>query len=146
MWNFGNFLGPFGIFNFFAECILFGTQRSLSLPSAIKIHSAKPLGWILNWIFGVFQMTSDEETHNIKVVDLEKLRNFVVQIFFIWIHLRSRICVWISQIWNWNFANDLGSKNLQHQSCRSRKVMKLCSSNFFIWIHLGPRTNNLISG
>ena len=33
-------------------------------------------------------MTSDEETHNIKVLDLEKLRNFVVHNFFIWIHLR----------------------------------------------------------
>ena len=33
-------------------------------------------------------MISDEETHNIKVVDLEKLRNFVVHNFFIWIHLR----------------------------------------------------------
>ena len=57
-------------------------------------------------------MTSDKETHNIKVVDLEKLRNFVVHNFFIWIHLRSWICVWISQIWNSNFANDLGSKKL----------------------------------
>jgi len=28
-------------------------------------------------------MTSDEETHNSKVVDLEKLRNFVVHNFFI---------------------------------------------------------------
>jgi hypothetical protein len=32
-------------------------------------------------------MTSDGETIKIKVVDLEKLRNFVVDIFFIWIRL-----------------------------------------------------------
>ena len=31
--------------------------------------------------------TSDKKTYNIKVVDLEKLWNFVVQKFFIWIHL-----------------------------------------------------------
>ena len=57
-------------------------------------------------------MTSDKETHNIKVVDLEKLRNFVVHNFFIWIHLEFWIYVWISQIWNSNFANDFGSKKL----------------------------------
>ena len=32
-------------------------------------------------------MTSDEETTNMEVVDLEKLCNFVVDNFFIWIHL-----------------------------------------------------------
>ena len=83
-------------------------------------------------------MTSDEETHNSKVVDLEKLRNFVVHNFFIWMHLGFQICVWISQIWNSNFANNLGSKNLQHQSCRSRKVIRICSSIIFYLNSLGP--------
>ena len=35
----------------------------------------------------ILQMTSDQKTYNIKVVDLEKLWNFVVQNFFIWIRL-----------------------------------------------------------
>ena len=55
-------------------------------------------------------MTSDEETHNSKVADIEKLRNFVVHNFFIWMHLGFQICVWISQISDSNFANDLGQK------------------------------------
>jgi hypothetical protein len=32
-------------------------------------------------------MTSNGETTKTKVTDLEKLCNFVVEIFFIWIHL-----------------------------------------------------------
>jgi hypothetical protein len=32
-------------------------------------------------------MTSDGETTETRVVDLEKLQNFVVNNFFIWIHL-----------------------------------------------------------
>ena len=35
----------------------------------------------------ILQMTSDQKTYNIKVVDLEKLWNFIVQKFFIWIRL-----------------------------------------------------------
>ena len=38
----------------------------------------------------ILQMTSDQKTYNIKVVDLEKLWNFVVQNFFIWIRLEPQ--------------------------------------------------------
>jgi hypothetical protein len=38
-------------------------------------------------------MTSDGETAKIKVIDLEKLQNFVVDNFFIWIHLGSQILI-----------------------------------------------------
>ena len=31
----------------------------------------------------------------------------------------------------WSVSNDLGWRNSQHQSCRSRKVKKLCSSQLF---------------
>ena len=44
----------------------------------------------------ILQTTSDQKTYNIKVVDLEKLKNFVVHNFFILIHLGFQICVWIS--------------------------------------------------
>ena len=37
-----------------------------------------------------FQTDSDRETTKMKVVDLEKLCNFVVDNFFIWIRLRSQ--------------------------------------------------------
>ena len=40
-------------------------------------------------------MTSDEETIKIKVVDLEKLWNFVVDNFLIWNHLVKKNYVWI---------------------------------------------------
>ena len=35
----------------------------------------------------ILRITSNQKTYNIKVVDLEKLWNFVVQIFVIWIYL-----------------------------------------------------------
>ena len=40
-------------------------------------------------------MISDGKTHNIKVVDLEKLWNFVVQNFLIWNNLRPQIVILI---------------------------------------------------
>jgi hypothetical protein len=40
-------------------------------------------------------MTSDGETTKIKVVDLEKLWNFVVDNFLIWNHLINENYVWI---------------------------------------------------
>jgi hypothetical protein len=46
---------------------------------------------------------SDEEMIQMKVVDLEKLHNFVVDNFFIWSHLFKENYIWISQIWNLNF-------------------------------------------
>ena len=45
-------------------------------------------------------MTSDGKTLNIKVVEIEKLWNFVVHNFFIWNHLSSQNMVCIYQIWN----------------------------------------------
>jgi hypothetical protein len=53
-----------------------------------------------------FQTTSNGETLNIKVVDPEKLWNFVVYNFFISNHIVNEI-----QIWNSNFINDLKWKN-----------------------------------
>ena len=41
-------------------------------------------------------MTSDGDTTKMKVVDLKKLWNFVVDNFFIWIHLVMENYVWIS--------------------------------------------------
>ena len=38
----------------------------------------------------ILQTTSDQKTYKIKVVDLEKLWNFVDQIFFNWIHLEPQ--------------------------------------------------------
>ena len=50
----------------------------------------------LKFAIQILQTTSDQKTYNIKVVDLEKLWNFVVQIFFIWIRLEPQISNLIS--------------------------------------------------
>jgi len=44
----------------------------------------------------ILQTTSDKKTYNIKVVDLEKLWNFIVQKFFIWIRLGPQTSNFIS--------------------------------------------------
>jgi len=43
-------------------------------------------------------MTSFEKTVKMKVVDLEKLQNFIVDKFFIWNILVVKNYIWISQI------------------------------------------------
>ena len=47
-------------------------------------------------------MVLDGEMTKMKVADLEKLYNFVVDNFFIWNHFVKENYVWISQIWNLN--------------------------------------------
>ena len=60
-------------------------------------------------------MTSDGQIAKTKVIDLKKLWNFVVDNFFIWNHLVMKNYVWISQIWNLNFINDLEWRNYQNK-------------------------------
>jgi hypothetical protein len=81
--------------------------------------------------FWIFQMDSNGETLNMKVVDPKKLWNFVVYKFFISNHIVNEIQIWISQIWNSNFVVDLKWKNSQHESCRSQKVMIFYSWQVF---------------
>ena len=45
----------------------------------------------------------DEEMTKIKVVDLKKLHNFVIDNFLIWNYFVKENYVWISKIWNLNF-------------------------------------------
>ena len=71
-----------------------------------------------------------------KIVDLQKLWNYVVDNFLIWNYLIMQNYVWISQIWNSNFSNDFGWKNFLNENCRSRRVMKLCSWPLFDFEHL----------
>ena len=48
-------------------------------------------------------MTSDGETIKMKVVDLEKLWNYVVDNFFIWNYLVKENYVWISKYLKFEF-------------------------------------------
>ena len=57
--------------------------------------STKTTFEFLKFEFQNFQTTSDRETTKIKVVDLEKLWNFIVHNFFIWDHLVKENYVWI---------------------------------------------------
>jgi hypothetical protein len=89
----------------------------------------------------IFQMVSNGETLNMKVVDPEKLWNFVLYKFFIWNHIVNEI-----QIWNSNFVNDLKWKNAQHESCRSQKVMKFCSWQVFNFNQFSASKNRFTLG
>jgi len=50
--------------------------------------------WFLKLKIWIFQTTSDGETPKPKVVDLEKLCNFIVDNFFIWNHLLLQNAIW----------------------------------------------------
>lgn len=62
-----------------------------------------------------------------KVINLEKLYNFVVDNFSFEIIYAKKIFVWISHIINLKFSNDLEWKNDQSKSFRSWKIMQVCS-------------------
>jgi hypothetical protein len=51
------------------------------------ILSYKNMFEVLKFKNQILQMTSDQETIKIKVVDLKKLCNFVVDNLFVWIYL-----------------------------------------------------------
>jgi hypothetical protein len=76
------------------------------------------------WIFEIwkFKISTGLKWRNIqnKIVEHEKLWNFVVH--FIWNHI----------------VNDFEWRNSHNESCRSQKVMKFCSWELLIWIHLKP--------
>jgi hypothetical protein len=57
----------------------------------------------LKFKISIFKMSSNGEMTKKKVVDLEKLCNFVVDNFFIWNYLVKENYVSISEIWNLNF-------------------------------------------
>ena len=88
------------------------------------IYLRKIIFEFLTFEIWIFQTTSDGETTKMKVVDHEKLWNFVADNFFIWNHLVKENYVWISHIWNLNFSNILGWRNNKNKSCRSRKVIR----------------------
>ena len=65
----------------------------------------------LKLIFWVFQMISSEKTTKIKVVDLEKLWNFVVDNFSFEIILSSKTTFEFVKFEIQIFVNDLGWRN-----------------------------------
>jgi hypothetical protein len=68
-----------------------------------------------------------KKTTKTEVVDLKTLFNFVADNFFIWNHIIIEKYVWSFEIQNLKFSNYRGCRNYQNKSCRSQKVMQLCS-------------------
>jgi hypothetical protein len=69
-------------------------------------------------------MILDGETIKTKVVDLKELCNFVVDNFLFKIIYACKI---MFEFLIFEFLNGLGWRNDLDESCRSRKVMQLCS-------------------
>ena len=122
-----NFLNNLGWKNHQNESCRFCKVMKLCSWQLFDLKSSYHVKLCLNFKIRIFQTTSDGKTTKIKVVGLEKLRKFVVDNYFIWHHLVMLKYVWSFQIWNSNFVNDLRWRNYQNKSCRSRKVMRLCS-------------------
>jgi hypothetical protein len=55
-------------------------------------------GGFVKFVNNVTTTMLDEQMTKIKVVDLRKLKKFVVDNFFIWIHFANVNYIWISQI------------------------------------------------
>ena len=88
------------------------------------LHSHK---WVCKW----YLRFSDGEATKTKVVDLKKLCNFVVDNFSIWNHLSNRNYIWFLKFKIWIFQITSDEENTQNKSCRSQKVVQLCSWQFF---------------
>lgn len=42
-------------------------------------------------------------------------------------------------ILNWKYSNGLRLENGQQESCSTRQDVELCSSDYFVWVHLVPQ-------
>jgi hypothetical protein len=65
--------------------------------------------------------------------------------FFIWNHIVNEIQIWISQIWNSNFVNDLKWKTPNTKVVDLRKLRNFVVDKFLIWIRLVPQKTDLHS-
>ena len=76
------------IYNFVVQNFFY--LRSFGCPNIFIWNnlSNENYVWFQNFKIWIFQTASDGETPKTKVVDLEKLCNFVVENFFIWNHLQ----------------------------------------------------------
>jgi hypothetical protein len=74
----------------------------------------------------------------LNVVDLEKLYNFVVKNFFIWIRLGLQNSIWIFLCRVFYFVLALSNKEMiKINVVDLKKLYNFVVKNFFIWIRLG---------
>ena len=115
----------------------FFNLRSFEYPNIFIWNnlSNKNYVWFIKFKIWIFQTASDRETSKTKVVDLEKLCNFVVDIFFVWNHSCSVKYGWIFLNLKFKFFKRHRMEKWLEPSCRSWNVIKLCSWQCF---HLKP--------
>jgi hypothetical protein len=77
----------------------------------------------------------DDQMTKLKVVDLEKLWNYVVDNFLIWNHLVKENYVWIFKKLKFEFLNDLGWTNRKTKVVDLKKLWNFVVGNFLIWNH-----------
>jgi len=85
----------------------------------------------------ICETTSDGETSKTKVVDLEKLYNFIVDDFFIWNNLYKKKSREFPHIWNSNFFQTKSDENkLYIKVVDIDEINNFIVDDFFIWKHL----------
>jgi len=84
---------------------------------------------LIFWFFLNYSNELDEEMTKTKLVDLNEIYNFVIEVFFIWNHLRSQIRLKFLyfEIYFLNYSNKLRWRHDQNQTCKSRCGIQLCS-------------------
>ena len=75
------------IYNFVVQTFLIWDRLDVQIFSFEIIYLTKISFDFVKFKIWIFQTTSDGEMPKTKVVDIEKLCNFVVDNFFIWNHL-----------------------------------------------------------
>ena len=76
---------------------------------------------------------------NIKVADLDKLYNFVVDNFFIWNHLLCKKIIWISYIIKFKFyivQSNSDGEMTKRKLVDLNEFYNFVFGNVFIWVHL----------
>jgi hypothetical protein len=79
---------------------------------------------------------SDGEATETRVVDLEKLCNFVVDNLFIWNHLYNKNYVWFLKFKIWIFQITSDGETPKAKVVDLEKSCNFAVGNFFIWNHL----------
>ena len=79
-------------------------------------------------------MLSDEEIIKIKVVDLEKLHNFIVDNFLIWNHFVKKLYLNFKNL-NWIFKMSSNGEMTKTKDVYLKKLCNFVVDNFFIWNH-----------
>jgi hypothetical protein len=78
----------------------------------------------------------DGEVTKTKVIDIEKLCNFVVDNFFIWNHLSNENYVWFLKFKIWIFQMTSDGETPKIKVVDLKKLCNFVVHNFLIWNHL----------